>query len=210
MGGHITQALLSSEEYAKVDEQNGGVIVDGKVRVRKAVLCATMTKLPRGDVNLDALNAEAAKIPDKTKRNDYITYNMMAVQYHPAVLGPKGALQEKFEKRLEVVRKTNRPAWVIGLQFMAISQGDLRKRLHRIPQSLEVMVIHGKQDRMVLWEESEKILEGVKHAKRLRGGKGDEFGHFWYDYFETEDWVKNIGDFLDHGKVAGHKGESKL
>ncbi|EST08638.1 hypothetical protein PSEUBRA_001712 [Kalmanozyma brasiliensis GHG001] len=207
MGGHITQAILSSPEYAKAD--SSGVTIDG-VRVRKAILTATMVKLPRGDVNLNALNAEAEKIPDKKKRNDYITENMMRVQYHEDVLGPGKPMQRKFEERLEMVRNTNRPAWVIGLQFMAIQSEDLREQLGRIPESVPVMVIHGKRDRMVLWDESERILAGVKHAKRLTDTPSEEFGHFWYEYFEIEYWVRSIANFLDNGKVGGQAGESKL
>ena len=185
------------------------VEVAGKVRVRKAILCATMTKLPRGDVNLNKLNKEAEGIKDKKERNDYITYNMMKVQYHDDVLGPGKPMQEKFEKRLELVRNTNRPAWVIGLQFLAIQGADLREQLHRIPGSLPVMVIHGKRDRMVLESEGEVILDHIKHAKRLSDNDG-EFGHFWYEYYDIDYWVKAIGDFLDHGKVGGSKAESKL
>lgn len=186
------------------------MLVDGKVKVRKAILTATMTKLPRGDVNLNALNAEAESITDKKERNDFITYNMMRVQYHDDVLGPTGSLQHKFEQRLELVRNTSRPAWVIGLQFMAISSGDLREQLHRIPKSLPVMVIHGEKDRMVLYKESDVICEKIKHAKRLSDTPSGEFGHFWYEYFDLEYWVKSIANFLDTGKVGGQPGESKL
>lgn len=209
MGGHITQALLSDEEHARV-EADGSISIDGKVRVRKAILCATMTKLPRGDVNLNALNAEAEKIQDKKARNDFITENMMRVQYHDDVLGPNGQLQEKFEKRLALVRGTNRPAWVIGLQFMAIQSTDLRQQLHRIPSTLPIMVIHGAKDRMVLQSEGEKILECIKHAKRLNDTPSTEFGHFWYEYFPLDYWVKSISNFLDNDKVGGHGPESKL
>lgn len=209
MGGHITQAILSSPELAKVDDTDGSVLVDGKVKVRKAILTATMTKLPRGDVNLNALNAEAEKIPDKQQRNDFITYNMMKVQYHDEVLGPNGSLQSKFQDRLKLVRNTSRPAWIIGLQFLAIQSSDLRNQLHTIPASLPIMVIHGQKDRMVLYSESEKILEGIKHAKRLTDTPSTHFGHFWYEYFHLTYWVDSISNFLDHGKVGGDK-QSKL
>ena len=46
MGGHITQVLLTLPE-AKEHPQ-GGLDVLG-IRIEKAVLSATMTKLPRGD-----------------------------------------------------------------------------------------------------------------------------------------------------------------
>ncbi|SPO32747.1 uncharacterized protein UTRI_05749_B [Ustilago trichophora] len=203
MGGHITQAILSSPELAKVDPVDGTVWVNGKVKVRKAILTATMTKLPRGDVNLNDLNAQASSITDKTARNDFITYNMMRVQYHDAVLGPTGSLQSKFESRLKLVRTTNRPASIIGLQFIAISSADLRKQLHNIPESCPVLVIHGEKDRMVLYNESEAILLGIKHAKRLNDTPSKDFGHFWYEYFDLDYWVNSISAFLDQGKVGG-------
>ena len=46
MGGHITQVLLTLPE-AKEHPQ-GGLDVLG-IRIEKAILSATMTKLPRGD-----------------------------------------------------------------------------------------------------------------------------------------------------------------
>ncbi|TKY90202.1 hypothetical protein EX895_000200 [Sporisorium graminicola] len=210
MGGHITQALLSSPELAKVDVKDGSVVVDAKVKVRKAVLTATMVKLPRGEVDMNALNEKAESIADKKERNDYITQEMMQLQYHPAALGPSGPLQRQFEHRLQVARTTKRPAYIIGLQFLAIQSTDLRKQLHRIPATLPVMVIHGRRDQMVLYSESERILNGIKHAKRLQDTPSTEFGHFWYDYFELDYWIRSISNFLDHGKVGGQSSESKL
>ncbi|CDS00084.1 uncharacterized protein SPSC_00761 [Sporisorium scitamineum] len=210
MGGHITQALLSSPQLAKVAE-DGLVVIDDKVKIRKAVLTATMVKLPRGEVDMNKLNEQAEKIPDKKKRNGFITEQMMKLQYHPAVLGTGKPLQGQFEHRLQVARTTKRPAWIIGLQFLAIQSADLRKQLHRIPSSVPVMVIHGKRDQMVLYSESERILDGIKHAKRFEGTPSGEFGHFWYDYFDLHRvWIPSINAFLDHGDVGVNRGESKL
>jgi pimeloyl-ACP methyl ester carboxylesterase len=46
MGGHITQVLLTLPE-AK-EHSKGGIDVLG-IQIEKAILAATMTKLPRGD-----------------------------------------------------------------------------------------------------------------------------------------------------------------
>ncbi|KAJ9475320.1 Mitochondrial protein [Pseudozyma hubeiensis] len=192
MGGHITQALLSSPSATVVD----GLVSLRGVKIRTAVLSATMTKLPRGDANLNELNAQAEKIPDKKQRNEFITEQMMRLQYHPSALDSDAALQRKFQTRLREVRQTSRPAWIIGLQFMAIQQTDLRKQLHRIPPTVPVLVIHGKRDRMVLWNESEHILAGIKHASRLTT-PDEEFAHFWYDYFDIDFWSTSIVNFLD-------------
>ena len=192
MGGHIVQALLSSDT-AQVQD---GMVKLEDVAVRKAVLSATMTKLPRGDVNLNALNKEAEKIADKTQRNDFITFNMMKVQYHDEVLGEGKQMETKFRQRLETVRGTKRPAHTIALQFLAIQAADVRENLHRIPASLPVLVIHGAKDRMVLYNESDHILKGIKHAKRL-STPSPEFGHFWYDYFDIDFWSNAITSFLD-------------
>ncbi|SJX65372.1 uncharacterized protein SRS1_15643 [Sporisorium reilianum f. sp. reilianum] len=206
MGGHIVQALLSSPDIAHVRE-DGLVLLDGKVTVRRAVLTATMAKLPRGEVNMAELQEQAEKIADKKQRNDYITEQMMQLQYHPAAL--QGPLQAQFQHRLAIARTTKRPAHIIALQFLAIQSTDLRPLLHRIPPTLEVMVIHGKRDQMVLYAESDRILHGIKHARRLTP-PSDDFGHFWYDYFELDGWVRSIALFLDHATVAGRPGASKL
>ena len=208
MGGFITQALLSAD-FATVDH-DGLVVVEG-VRIRKAVLTATTTKLPRGDVDFNALNQQAAKIKDKVERNNFITYNMMALQYHPEVIGAGKPLDAKFQQRLKVVRSTSRPAPIIALQFLAMQSTDLRKQLHRIPSTVPIMVIHGHKDRMVRYDESDHILKGIQHAQRLQGTPSTDFGHFWYDYFDNIDlWAGSIVNFLDYGKVAVQAKESKL
>ncbi len=66
--------------------------------MRKAVLSATMTKLPQGGCELNALNKEAEKIADKTQRNDFITFNMMKVQYHDEVLGEGNRWRPSLDK----------------------------------------------------------------------------------------------------------------
>ncbi|PWY96889.1 alpha/beta-hydrolase [Testicularia cyperi] len=203
MGGHITQALLSDPTHAKPNPNpNGGVLIKS-LTVRKAVLTATMVKLPRGDLDLMKLQAEAKKITDKSKRDEYITGEMMKMQYHPEVLGQGKPLQSKLEGRIKTALATSRPASIIAQQFFAIQGGDLRGQLSNIPSSLPVMVIHGKRDRMVLYPESDHILTGIPHAQRLANTPDDQFGHFWYDYFSIPFWNSAITQFLDLGIVGG-------
>lgn len=208
MGGHITQAILSSPTLATI-ASDGSVLIADKVKVRKAILSATMTKLPRGDINLNQLNAQAQEIEDKNKRNEFITYHMMRAQYHDDVLGPTGALQRQFQHRLECVRNTLRPAWVIALQFMAIQSADLRNQLARIPSTLPILVIHGHKDRMVLYSESNIILDKIPHAKRLHSPNPD-FAHFWYDYFSIDFWSTSIANFLDNTTLESPHSAAKL
>lgn len=114
MGGHITQALISSPDLATEDQQRGGVIIqlrdggaDAKVHVRRVVLTATMTKLPRGDLDLMSLQTHAKSIPDKKQRDQYITTEMMKMQYHPEVIGPNKPLQPKLDARIKVALATS-------------------------------------------------------------------------------------------------------
>lgn len=64
-------------------------------------------------------------------------------------------------------------------------------------------MLHGKRDRIILYGESEYILRGIKHARRVSTGKtrgslpSDEYGHTWYDYFTPDVWVDTFEAFLN-------------
>ncbi|EPQ28007.1 uncharacterized protein PFL1_04334 [Pseudozyma flocculosa PF-1] len=202
MGGHITQALISIEEGKKTS--GGGVEVRG-VEIRKAVLTATMTKLPHGDADLQAIQNAAAKIKGKQERDLYITTEMMRLQYHADALRPGTELYKKFEDRIQVSLGTRQPAEIIASQFFAIQGCDVRKQLHRIPSTLPVLVIHGHRDRMVSYSESDYIVKGIPHARRFVPPQGSEFAHFWYDYFDTRTWSRAITSFLDDDNDAASR-----
>ena len=199
MGGHIAQTILIMDETTTTPEGRRELF---GVQVRKAVLTATMTKLPRGDLKLEELQAEAESYSDRTERNRFISTEMMKYQYHPEVLSPGTEMHNKFSRRVEVSLNTRRPAQIIGAQFMAIRGQRLADRLNRVPPSVPVLVIHGHRDRMVKYDESDLILQGIKHAMRFVPPQGSEFGHFWYDYFSIDMWSDAISRFLDDGPAG--------
>ncbi|KAN0063893.1 hypothetical protein ACQY0O_003499 [Thecaphora frezii] len=194
MGGQITQAIISIPEGKKTPQ--GGVEVRG-VEIRRAILAATMTKLPHGDADLQTIQTEAAKIKNNEERNLFITTEMMKLQYHPEVLQPGSALHRQLEHRIHVSLSTRQPAEIITYQFFAIQGCDTRPDLHRIPETLPVLVIHGHRDRVVSYSESDYIVKGIKHARRFVPEQGSEFAHFWYDYFGIDVWTDAIDRFLD-------------
>lgn len=57
MGGHILQHLVTREGTSVTSR---GIVDTGKegIAVRKLILAATMTKMPRGDLNLDQMQQE--------------------------------------------------------------------------------------------------------------------------------------------------------
>lgn len=91
-----------------------------------------------------------------------------------------------------------------------VATADLRKLIPTIPSSVRVLVIHGTLDRIVHYSESEYILRGIKHARRVavggpRGVPTDAYGHAWYEYFDIPLWVEILEKFLedrDEGKDA--------
>ncbi|PWN51233.1 alpha/beta-hydrolase [Violaceomyces palustris] len=198
MGGHIVQALLTIDEALTVD----GLREIRGVKIGKAVLSATMAKLPHGDIDTQALQEEGNKIEDKQKRKLFLTEELMKLQYHPEALVHGSEICRKFQRRIEVSLKTRRPAEIIGFQFLAIQANDVREKLHRIPSSLPVLIIHGRRDRMVSFSETEYTTKGIPHALWFKAKGGDQFGHFWYDYFELQDWVNGIAAFLDQDQGA--------
>lgn len=138
--------------------------------------------------------ADVANDPNwKTK----ITNIMMEYQYDPKWLAANQENKNLFEKRVKEAVNSRRPQKMIALQGAAIAQVDTRKDLSNIPASLPVLVIHGKLDRMVAYRESDEIVKNIKHAQRFDpGSKGDDYGHFWFDYFSTQWWADEIEGYL--------------
>lgn len=57
MGGHILQRL-ATRESTKTDSKGLIDLGKGGVKARKLILAATMTKMPRGDINLEQMGEE--------------------------------------------------------------------------------------------------------------------------------------------------------
>lgn len=87
--------------------------------------------------------------------------------------------------------------------YIQVRDADHRPNLHLVPASTKVLVIHGTLDRMISYSESNYILEGIPHARRVAVGRdygqvpSEKYGHTWFDYFEPEVWVGVFEGFLD-------------
>lgn len=128
---------------------------------------------------------------------------MMEYQYDPKWIEASSENKKLLESRVQQSINSRRPQKMIAVQGAAIAQVDTRPNLPNIPASLAVLVIHGKLDRMVAYSESEHIVKNIKHAKRFDpGSKGDQFGHFWFDYFSTEWWADEIESYLSESSKA--------
>ncbi|PWN29659.1 alpha/beta-hydrolase [Jaminaea rosea] len=203
MGGHILQHLVTREGTSVTSR---GIVDTGKegIAVRKLILAATMTKMPRGDLNLDQMQQEANKIENNEQRKQWTIEELLKYQYDADSLAASQALRERLLLRISVSSVTRRPQQIVGVQAMAISQVRLTESdLSKIPASVPVLVIHGKKDRMVHYAESEKHAGWIKHAKRVdlsdgsKEAKEGHYGHFWYDYFGADYWARKINGWLD-------------
>lgn len=144
--------------------------------------------------------ANASSDPDWKKK---IVAVMMEYQYDPKWLVASADNKNLFNARVEKSANSRRPQKVIAMQGASIAQVDTRPNLPKIPASLPVLVIHGKLDRMVAYSESEHIIKNIKHAKRFDpGSRGDQFAHFWFDYFGTEWWAEEIERYLGESHQA--------
>lgn len=200
MGGLIVQAILTHRD-ARPTRDEGGVSVHG-IEVRRAILTSTFAKSP-------ATEFRARDIPQgeglsKAERDRLVAEYFIKLQYHDDVLVSGHDVQKKFDWRLGLAAQTRRPQLVVLQQSMAISQCDVREKLKQLPRRLPIMVIHGRRDRMVRYVESEELLayipQAVRHVPRPAGSPDgtEEFGHFWFDYFDVErDWAGPITRFLD-------------
>jgi pimeloyl-ACP methyl ester carboxylesterase len=126
-----------------------------------------------------------------------ITTTLMEYQYDPTWLAASTKNKKLFQDRIQQSANSRRPNKMIALQSAAIAQMDTRPRLPSIPSSLPVLIIHGKLDRMVAYSESDYLVKLIKHATRFDpGSNGDQYGHFWFDYFGTEWWADEIEGYL--------------
>lgn len=206
MGGHILQRLVTREDDARVDPRSGAVTVGGgSVSIRKIILAATLTKLPRGDLDMDKMQKDAEAIEDNAARKMWLTEQMLRYQYDEwSLADPSNPLNTVLKRRIEVSLNTNRPQSIIAQQFMAISSLELTEGdLQRIPASVPALIIHGEKDRMVHPYMGQRLQQWIKHARVIdlsdgpQGAPNHQYGHFWFDYYGTDYWVRKIDSFLD-------------
>lgn len=207
MGGHILQRMTTRPE-ASINKSTGAIQVHPRVSARKLILTATCTRIPRGDLDINAMQERISQIKDPQQRKEWATKEMMSYQYDPTSLEASSDLKAIMDHRIKVSMTTRRPQDIIGLQAMAMRGYKSKDDLHRIPESVPVLVIHGKKDRMVHYAESEPIMANIRHAKRVdltdgsKEAQEETYGHFWFDYFGTSFWVKKINAFLDQSSTS--------
>jgi fermentation-respiration switch protein FrsA (DUF1100 family) len=132
-----------------------------------------------------------------------VTRVMMEYQYDPKWLAANEDHKKLFEYRVDRSTNSRRPQKMIALQAASIAQVDTRSRLQNIPASLPILVIHGKLDRMVSYKESEAFFQNIKHAQRFDpGSKGEDYAHFWFDYFDTQWWADEVEKYLGASRGA--------
>ncbi|WFD00914.1 hypothetical protein MYAM1_003670 [Malassezia yamatoensis] len=197
MGGLVTQAILTHPR-AKATGKNF-IEIDG-LQIYGAVLAATFTKLPRSEFRPDKLSTPQGV--SREERDRIITRTMLEFQYDKSVVGKGGILDAKMQRRIEESLHSRRPQIVITQQAGAISQYDSREALKSLPKHLPVLLIQGKRDRMVNYEESQTIQECIPGAQRYIPPQGEEYGHMWFDYYDLHrSWVVPICEFLDQPAI---------
>lgn len=124
------------------------------------------------------------------------------MQYHDDALTPGSAMEKKLNHRVDVSLRTRRPQMIIMQQAGAIAQFDAREGLGSLPRGLPVLLIQGKHDRMVDYDEARLIEEHIPQARRYVPPAGEAFGHMWFDYFDLDAaWVAPITAFLDAARA---------
>lgn len=122
------------------------------------------------------------RIQDVAQRKLRSVEELLRYQYDETTLSTEQWAKERILFRICVSLNTYRPQPIIALQIMAIGQCRLTEEdLAKVPSSVPVLIIHGKQDRMVHYAESDKIASWIKHSKRVDlsdGPKGAHEGHY--------------------------------
>ncbi|KAK0541261.1 hypothetical protein OC835_000245 [Tilletia horrida] len=201
MGGHILMHLLTRQD-GRYDEK-AGVYSIKDVTISKAILAATMTKLPRGDFKPAQVQEIMSQHEDKEKRDFAVTEYMIDMQYYPEWISANPANKKIRDDRIALSLSTKPSQTTVMAQAQAIGAVDVRPHLHRIPApSFPVLILHGKRDRMVDFSETAHTRKGIPGAETLFL---DEVGHFWYDMNGGPGyWVREVGEWLDR-PAAGEK-----
>ncbi|KJA27078.1 hypothetical protein HYPSUDRAFT_198377 [Hypholoma sublateritium FD-334 SS-4] len=99
-------------------------------------------------------------------------------------------------------RISGRPMKVIGMQARAIDTVKLEDYYPRLSSDIKVLVIHGKLDEIVPFSYSDDILRHIPWAKRVEVGMQPgqvehlDFGHNWFEYFDSNVWCEVIERFV--------------
>ncbi|AYO44041.1 Putative aminoacrylate hydrolase RutD [Malassezia restricta CBS 7877] len=202
MGGLVAQAILSHPD-AQPTPDEAGVVIHG-IEVRRVILAATFTKSPRTEFRLDG-----AAIPDDATRAEramaQLQY-MLAMQYHPAVLGEGRPMQHKMDARMRRGLAARRPLNTMARQAVAIAIYQGRDRLRYVPRHLPIAILHGRYDHMVAYDEAREIERFLPQARRLFphvDGDREAYGHLWFDYFDVDTaWLPPLVHFLDRPATA--------
>ncbi|GAA5913684.1 hypothetical protein JCM6882_008718 [Rhodosporidiobolus microsporus] len=184
MGGMIVSTVLVSPSLP--------------FKIRHAVLAATSAKPAHSDL-LQAIPSPPSGKVMSLEENKALVTPFIHVGYDPAFLqNPQN--KEMLDRRITESATTRRPARTVQHQIGVIAGYDVRKQLRSIPETLPVLILHGKLDRSVYYSESAYLTRGVPHAQLLTF---DGIGHMWYDYFTLSYWITLLNCFLnDGGDVA--------
>ncbi|KAE8210649.1 hypothetical protein CF319_g2490 [Tilletia indica] len=197
MGGHILMHLLTRED-GKPDAAQGSIRIKD-VTIKKAILAATMTRMPRGaDFDAGEIQAIMNRVEDKKERDQAVTEYMIDMQYYPEWIKASSSNKKIRDDRIDLSLRVKPSQMTTMAQMQAIGSIDVRPVLSRIPSSVPVLVLHGRKDRMVAFAETEHTTKGIAHADTLFL---DKVAHFWYDMNGGPDfWVQKIGQWLDQSQ----------
>jgi len=71
-----------------------------------------------------------------------------------------------------------------------------------LPRDTQVLLIHGKLDRIVPFSSGQEILRLLPHARLVEIGNRPgqiphfQFGHYWFEYFDVQVWKNVVDKFL--------------
>jgi len=175
-----------------------------------AILASTTTKAPQGDPEVSEyianifrpLQLSGTRLIDVQKAD--LARQIGELNYDKEwLMDPIN--RAKLGRLLPTVI-AGRPARTVAQQARALIAMDVRESLPKIPSQIRVLVIHGKLDRVIHYVESEHIMRGITHARRVTVDPSrmipgsipsDQFGHFWFHYFDIDLWLGVIETFLD-------------
>ncbi|KAJ2935756.1 hypothetical protein H1R20_g1339, partial [Candolleomyces eurysporus] len=114
------------------------------------------------------------------------------------------ARPERFEQLVD--NATNalsvRPHAVIAKQGAALQKFKFDHLLSKIPEDVQILVVHGKLDQVIPYHCGEEIVKNIPRARFVEVGPDPgqvpslDYGHYWYEYFDISNWYDVMHSFV--------------
>ncbi|RXW18982.1 hypothetical protein EST38_g6876 [Candolleomyces aberdarensis] len=193
MGGVVSQQLLT----LPFNESNP---VQLPFTITHVLLVSTRCRVHVG-TGL-RITSQGTNAPPRTiEERKAITRRVVGSLFDPGWIQ---ARPERFEQLVDNATNalSDRPHAVIAKQGAALQKFKFDHLLSKIPDDVQILVVHGKLDQVIPYHCGEEIVKNISRARFVEVGPEPgqvpslDFGHYWYEYFDISNWYDVMHKFV--------------